>query len=101
MLNSAEHEFYPAHKFKMPTIVGILTFISMINASSERLEAGNFFICWYLSFWAVDISCSAELSMKKVLCLVYFILLMKRGGAGCFAKCMHVLLIVTACTFVN
>ena len=34
MFNSAEHEIYPAHKYsnaKMPTIVGILTFISMIN----------------------------------------------------------------------
>ena len=30
---------------KMPTIVGILTFISMINTTSERLEARNFFIC--------------------------------------------------------
>ena len=31
---------------KMPTIVGILTFISMING----LKARNFFICLYLSF---------------------------------------------------
>ena len=30
---------------KMPTIVGILTFISMINTTSERLKARNFFIC--------------------------------------------------------
>ena len=30
----------------MPTSVGILTFISMINTTFERLEkAGNFFIC--------------------------------------------------------
>ena len=35
---------------KMPTIVGILTFISMINTSSERLKARNFFILGYLSF---------------------------------------------------
>ena len=34
---------------KMPTIVGILTFISMINTASERLEA-RYFICWYLNF---------------------------------------------------
>ena len=27
---------------KMPTIVGILTFISMINITSERLKAKNF-----------------------------------------------------------
>ena len=35
---------------KMPTIVGILTFISMINTLSERLKARNFFVCWYFSF---------------------------------------------------
>ena len=28
---------------KMPTIVGILTFISMINTTSEKLHARNFF----------------------------------------------------------
>ena len=36
---------------KMPTIVGILTFISMINTTSGRLKARNFFICRYLSFY--------------------------------------------------
>ena len=36
---------------KMPTIVGILTFISMINATSERLTARNFFISRYFSFY--------------------------------------------------
>ena len=35
---------------KMPTIVGILTFISMVNTTSERLKARNFFICPYFSF---------------------------------------------------
>ena len=34
---------------KMPTIVGILTFISMIN-TSKRLKARNFFICCYFTF---------------------------------------------------
>ena len=35
MLNSAEHEIDHAHKcVKMPTFVGILTFISMINTTS-------------------------------------------------------------------
>ena len=37
-------------KVKMPTLVGILTFISMINIS-ERLKARNLFICRYLSFY--------------------------------------------------
>ena len=36
---------------KMPTIVGILIFISMINTSSERLKARNFFICQYISVY--------------------------------------------------
>ena len=36
---------------KMPTIVGILTFISMINTTSEKLKVRNFFICWYFSFY--------------------------------------------------
>ena len=35
---------------KMPTIVGILTFMSMINTTSEGLKARNFFICRYFSF---------------------------------------------------
>ena len=36
---------------KMPTIVGILTFISMINTTSERLKARNLFICRCFSFY--------------------------------------------------
>ena len=35
---------------KMPTVVGILTFISMIN-TSERFKANNFIICQYFSFY--------------------------------------------------
>ena len=41
---------------KMPTIIGILTFISMINTST--------FIS-ILVFMSIEISCSVELSMKK------------------------------------
>ena len=36
---------------KMPTIVGILTFISMINTTSEKLKARNLFICGYFRFY--------------------------------------------------
>ena len=36
---------------KMPTIVGILTSISMINTASEGLKARYFFICPYFSFY--------------------------------------------------
>ena len=33
LLNSSEREIYPAHNVKMPTIVGILSFISMVNTT--------------------------------------------------------------------
>ena len=36
---------------KMPTIVGILTFISMINMISESLQARGVFILKHLSFY--------------------------------------------------
>ena len=36
---------------KMPTIVGILIFISMINTISQKLKAINFFICRYFSLY--------------------------------------------------
>ena len=36
---------------KMPAIVGILTFISMRNTTSERFKAITFFICRYFSFY--------------------------------------------------
>ena len=51
ILNSAEHKNILLINVKMPTIVGILTFISMINTTSERLKARNFFNCWYFSFY--------------------------------------------------
>ena len=51
----------------MPTIVGILTFISMINTTSERLKARNFFICRYFSVY-MQLKFHAQLSWawKKV-----------------------------------
>ena len=36
---------------KMPTIVGILTFISMINTTSETLKARKVFIFQHISFY--------------------------------------------------
>ena len=33
MLKSGQHEFFPAQNVKMPTIVGILTFISRKNST--------------------------------------------------------------------
>ena len=50
MLNSAELKNYSLINVKMPTIVDILTSISMINTTSERLTARHFFICQYFSF---------------------------------------------------
>ena len=38
-------------KFILPKHIGILTFISMIYTTSERLKARNLFICQYLRFY--------------------------------------------------
>ena len=43
MLNSTEYEIYNVHNAKMPTIVGILTFMSMIDMTSESLKGFLFF----------------------------------------------------------
>ena len=53
---------------KMPTIVGILTFTSMVNTAIESMKERKVFIFQHLSFFDQSkASCSAELSMKKVL----------------------------------
>ena len=44
-------EFILLINVKMPTIVGIVAFICMINTTSERLKARNFFICLYFSVY--------------------------------------------------
>ena len=49
----------------MPTFVGILTFISIINTTSESLKARKVFILSFLALLVVEISCSVELNMKK------------------------------------
>ena len=46
---------------KMPTIVGILTFISMINTTCESPKAINFIICLYFSFYE-ELKFRAQLS---------------------------------------
>ena len=40
MLNLTEHGFYPAHDVRIPTLVGILTFITSMNFKSNRLWLG-------------------------------------------------------------
>ena len=55
-------------KMQSITIVGILTFISMITTISESLKARSLYFSQHLSFYVeFEISCSVELSMKKVL----------------------------------
>ena len=39
MLNSSEHKYYMLINVKTPTIVGILTFVSIINTISESWKA--------------------------------------------------------------
>ena len=51
---------------KMPTIVGILTFISILNATSESLKARKAGIFQQLSFY-MQLKFHAQLSKKKVL----------------------------------
>ena len=53
MLNSTEHKTYHAHdiNIKMPTIVGILTFISMINTTCSRLKVRKVIIFQQFNFY--------------------------------------------------
>ena len=48
----------------MPTIVGILTIISMINTTFGRLELRNFFICQYFSIYE-QLKFRAQLSWAR------------------------------------
>ena len=51
ILNSLSTTFILLINVEMPTSVGILTFISMINTTSEILEARRVNICRYFSFY--------------------------------------------------
>ena len=51
--------------FKIPTIVGIITFISRINTTSDSFNQGKIIIFTILLSMRVEISCSAKVSMKK------------------------------------
>ena len=91
MLNSAENEIYPADNVKMPTIVGIFKFISMINTTSERLKARNFFIrryfslCGQLKFHA-QLSCEPKkfYNLGPGLCLCCWHATKSGGAIYCF-----------------
>ena len=67
MLNSTEHKFIMLINVKMPTIVGILTFICMLNATSESLKARKVGIFQQFSFYEQQLKFHAQLSTKKVL----------------------------------
>ena len=67
MLNSAKHEFIPLINVKIPTIVGILTFISIIiSTTSEILKARNFFTCHLYLYEQLKFCVLVKLSMKKI-----------------------------------
>ena len=48
MLNSTEHEIFLLINVKMPTIVGILTFMSEKTSILDLSEPKNCRISWYL-----------------------------------------------------
>ena len=49
---------------EMPKVVSILTFMSIINTTSESLKAKQSLVFYFL--WAVEISCSFELTARKI-----------------------------------
>ena len=61
MLESTEHVIYHAHYVKMPTIVGILIFITIIITTSESLKETSNFICYFL----FKFSCPVEFLKKN------------------------------------
>ena len=50
-LNQLSPKFIMLINVEMPIIVGISIFTSMMNTTSERPKARNFFICLYFSFF--------------------------------------------------
>ena len=49
-LDSTEYEIDPAHNVKMPTTIGILTFISRINTTGMSFKTRNIFIFQHFRF---------------------------------------------------
>ena len=50
---------------KMPTFAGILTLISSINTIAESFKQEKIFFHHSNFSWAIEISCSVEISMRK------------------------------------
>ena len=69
MLSSVEHEIFPLIYVEMPIIVGILPCMSgknnILGLTGPGAGGANFLVFLYLL--AFKISCSAGLSMKRVL----------------------------------
>ena len=51
MLNSAEHEIYPAHKCQNANNCWHLNIYEQDKYNIERIKARNFFICQYFCFY--------------------------------------------------
>ena len=64
---------------KMPTIVGILTFISRVNTPTECIKLWENLNFQYFSFLEVEISCTAEFSMNLFMPPPF---IMGGGGGG-------------------
>ena len=69
-------------KVKMPTIIGILTFISMINTSSESLKARTVFIFQHFNFYE-QLKYHAQFSVKKFYNLRACLLIKDAYKPGC------------------
>ena len=68
MLNSAENEFCPANKSQITnnSIFFLENIAEHENFSANKYENANY--CWHFHILLAErFSCSAELSMKKVL----------------------------------
>ena len=61
-LKLTEHKFIMLINFKIPTCVGILKFISMINTTSDGLKATKVLIFQHLSFYE-QLELHAQLSV--------------------------------------
>ena len=67
MINSTEYEIFHAHNVKIPTNIGILTFMSGKNSILSLSELKNPYFLIFLYLCAFKISCPIELSMKELL----------------------------------
>ena len=74
---------------KMPTIVGILTFISMINTIPERLKSRNF-ICRFFSFYE---QLKFQPEEERVGCFTLIVFMLSCGGlCSAYLSCSELFL---------